>query len=70
MVIQAIVTAVITGQGNDYIETIPCSPQINESLIPSTHDNAQVVCKSILHQKLNQTWETVVVLTLHGIQSV
>ena len=25
--IQAIVTAVITGQGNDYIETIPCSPQ-------------------------------------------
>ena len=45
--IQAIVTAVITGQGNDYIETIPCSPQTIESLLPSTHDNAQVVCKSI-----------------------
>ena len=45
--IQAIVTVAITGQGNDYIETIPCSPQIIESLIPSTHDNAQVVCKSI-----------------------
>ena len=45
--IQAIVTAAFTGQGNDYIETIPCSPQIIESLIPSTHDNAPVVCKSI-----------------------
>ena len=44
--IQAIVTA-LTGQGNDYIETIPCSPQIIESLIPSIHDNAQVVCKAI-----------------------
>ena len=41
--IQAIVTAAITGQGNDYIETIPCSPQTIECLIPSTHDNAQVV---------------------------
>ena len=45
--IQAIVTAAITGQGNDYIETIPCSPQIIESLIPSNHDNPQVVCKSM-----------------------
>ena len=45
--IQAIVTAALTGQGNDYIETIPCSPQIIESLTPSIHDNAQVVCKSI-----------------------
>ena len=43
---QAIATAAVTGQGNDYIETIPCSPQIIESLIPSIHDNAQVVCKS------------------------
>ena len=25
--IQAIVTAAITGQGNDHIEAIPCSPQ-------------------------------------------
>ena len=41
--IQAIVTAALTGQGNDYIETIPCSPQIIQSLIPSIHDNAQVV---------------------------
>ena len=45
--IQANVTAVLTGQGDDYIETIPCSPQIIDSLIPSIHDNAQVVCKSI-----------------------
>ena len=45
--IQAIVTAALTGQGNDYIETIPCSSQITESLTPSIHDNAQVVCKSI-----------------------
>ena len=45
--IQAIVTAALIGQGNDYIEAICCSPQIIESLTPSTHDNAQVVCKSI-----------------------
>ena len=45
--IQAIVTAALTGQENDYIETVPCSPQIIESLNPSIHDNAQVVCKSI-----------------------
>ena len=45
--IQAIVTATLTGQGNDFIETIPCSPQIIESLIPSIHDNVQVGCKSI-----------------------
>ena len=44
--IQAIVTAALTGQGNDYIGTIPCSPQIIESL-PHIHDNAQIVCKSI-----------------------
>ena len=42
--IQAIVTAALTGQGNDYIETIPCSPQTIESLTPN---NVQVVCKSI-----------------------
>ena len=45
--IQAIVTPALIGKGNDYIETIPCSPQIIESLTPSIHDNAQVVCKSI-----------------------
>ena len=45
--IQAIVTATLTGQGNDYIETIPCSPQTIESFTSSIHDNAQVVCKSI-----------------------
>ena len=44
--IQAIVTAVLTWQGNDFIETISCSPQIIESL-PNIHDNDQVVCKSI-----------------------
>ena len=45
--LQAIVTAALTGQGNDYIETIPCSPQAIESFATSIHDNAQVVCKSI-----------------------
>ena len=45
--IQAIVTAAITGQGNDHIEAIPCSPQTNESLFPSIPDKAQIVCKAI-----------------------
>ena len=45
--IQAIVTAAITGQGNDHIEVIPCSPQTIESLLPSIPDNAQIVCKAI-----------------------
>ena len=45
--IQAIVTVALIGQGNDYTEIIPCSPQIIESHTPSIHDNAQVVCKSI-----------------------
>ena len=50
--IQAIVTAAIRGQGNDYIETILCSPQSIESLLPSNHDNAQVVCKSIIMSEI------------------
>ena len=45
--IQAIVTAALTGQGNDYIEAIPHSPKAIESFAPSVHDNAQVVCKSM-----------------------
>ena len=45
--IQAIVTDAITGQGKDYIEMIPCSPQTIESLLPSIHDSAQIVCKAI-----------------------
>ena len=45
--IQAIVTNTLIGQGNDYIETIPCSPQAIESFTSSIRDNAQVVCKSI-----------------------
>ena len=45
--IQAIVTTALIGQGNDYMETIPCSPQTIELLTSSIHDNAQVVCKSI-----------------------
>ena len=44
--IQAIVTAAITGQGNDHIEATPCSPQTIESLL-SVPDNAQIVCKAI-----------------------
>ena len=45
--IQAIVTAAITGQGNDHIEAIPCSPQTIESLLPSISDDALIVCKAI-----------------------
>ena len=45
--IPAIVTATLIGQGNDYIETIPCSPQAIESFALSIHVNAQVVCKSM-----------------------
>ena len=54
--IQAIVTATITGQGNDYIETVPCNPQIIESLIPSIHDNAQVICKSIATSRVRPSY--------------
>ena len=45
--IQAIVTATLRGQGNDYIETIPYSPQAIDFFAPSIHDQAQVVCKSM-----------------------
>ena len=45
--IQAIMTAGLTGQGKDYIEAIPCSPQAIESFTPPVHDSAQVVCKSM-----------------------
>ena len=45
--IQAIVTATLTRQGNDYIDTIPCSPLAIESFASSIHDNAHVVCKSM-----------------------
>ena len=50
--IQAIVTAALTGQGNDYIETIPCSPQAIESFALSVHDNVQVVCKSMIPSEI------------------
>ena len=50
--IQATVTAAIIGQGNDHIEAITCSPQTIESLLPSIHDNAQIVCKAI-------TWSSI-----------
>ena len=45
--IQAIVTAAITGQGNNHIKAIPCSPQTIESLLPSIPDYAPIVCKAI-----------------------
>ena len=51
--IQAVVTSTLTGQGNDYIETIPCSPQAVESFALSIHDNAQVVCKSMTMSKID-----------------
>ena len=50
--IQTIVTATLTGQGNDYIEIIPCSPQAIESFTLSIHDNVQVVCKSMTPSKI------------------
>ena len=45
--IQAIVTATLTGQGKDYIKTIPCSHQAIESFAPPVHDSTQIVCKSM-----------------------
>ena len=56
--IQAIVTAALTGQGNDYIETTPCSSQIIESPTPSIHDNAQVVCKSITTSQIESNLDS------------
>ena len=41
------IQAIVTGQGNDHIEAIPCSPQNLESLLPSISDNDQIVCKAI-----------------------
>ena len=49
--IQTIVTAALTGQGNDYIEIIPCSTQAIESFVLYIHDSAQVVCKSMMPSK-------------------
>ena len=46
--IQAIVTAAITGQGNDHIEAIPCSFQTIESLLLSIPDDAQIACKAMI----------------------
>ena len=45
--IHAIFTVAITGQGNDYFEAIPWSPQTIEFLLPSIPDNTQIVCKAI-----------------------
>ena len=50
--IQAIVTPALSGQQNDYIDTIPYSPQAIEYFTSSIHDNAQVVCKSITTSKI------------------
>ena len=68
--IQAIVTAALTGQENDYIETIPCSPQISESLTPSIHDNAQAVCKSITTSEIKSNTDNSSCPGLRGIQNV
>ena len=45
--IQAIVAATITGQGNNHIEAIPCSPQTVDSLLPSIPDDTFIVSKAI-----------------------
>ena len=56
--IQAIVTAALTVQANDYIETIPCSPQAIQSFTSSIHDNAQVVCKSMTMSEIKPDSES------------
>ena len=45
--IQAIVTAAITGQRDNHIEVIPCSPQTIESLLPSIPADTPIVSKVI-----------------------
>ena len=40
-------TSALTGQGKDYIDIFPCSPQAIESFTLSVHDHSQVVCKSM-----------------------
>ena len=37
----------LLGKGNDDIETIPCSPQTIESLLPSISDNTHIVYKAV-----------------------
>ena len=51
--IQAIVTAALTGQGKDYIKTIPCSHKTIESFVLPVHDSAQVVYKSMTMPKID-----------------
>ena len=68
--IQAIVTATLTGKGNDYIDTIPCNPQAIESFASSIYDNAQVVCKSLTMSEIEPDLKVIAVLTLHEIQIV
>ena len=68
--IQVIVTATLTGQGNDYIETIYCSPQAIESFTPSIHDNAQVVCKSMTLSEIESDSDSYHCSDPHGTQSV
>ena len=45
--IQAIVAAAITGQGNNHIEAILCSPQTVDSLLPSIPDDTPIVSTAI-----------------------
>ena len=51
--IQAIVTAILTGQKKDNIEVIPCSHQAIESFAPSVHDKEQVICKSMTMSEID-----------------
>ena len=45
--------AALTGQGNDYIKVIPCSPHAIESFALSVHDIAQLVCKSMTMSEID-----------------
>ena len=46
--IQAIVAAVITVHGTNHIKAISCSPQTNESILPSIPDDTLIVNKAIM----------------------
>ena len=46
-------TSAITGQENDYVDIITCSPQAIESFTLAIHDNAQVVCKSMTMSEID-----------------
>ena len=51
--IHTIVTSAITGQGRDYIDTITCSSQANESFALPVPNNSQVVSKLMIISEID-----------------